>query len=109
MDVREREESQSRPQKIKRPWDEDQVLPVTERAWYRTILPPINAEPYRRPSIARETESGINHDNPYNIETAERTSKRPRYEGHINASLPQENSNLNGKVFQPQRTGKARI
>ena len=82
MDARERERSQSRRPSIKRPWEEDAILPETGNAWLGTTLPPIDPVPYRRPSISRQPEPGGLLHNLYQPDNREFVAKRARYEGN---------------------------
>jgi hypothetical protein len=101
MDAREREESQTRRQSIKRPWDEDTAFPEAGNAWHRAILPPIDATPHRRPSIPRGLEAGGMLHSSYGQSSGDSMSKRARYEGLGYKSLSREILSLNGQLHQP--------
>ena len=80
MDARGREKSR-RPS-IKRPWEEDDVLPEPDNAWFGATLPPIDSLQYRRTSISTQVaEAGGNLHNIYQPNSREAGAKRVRYEG----------------------------
>lgn len=111
MDAREREESQARRTGIKRPWDEDTILSEPPRSWLGPTLPPIDAPPYRSPSLARGGEHEGSLQGRYGSDQrGEIAAKRARYEGHEHDYnlLSQENLDLNGKLLQAQATRKSR-
>jgi hypothetical protein len=81
MDARERERSQSRRPSIKRPWEEDAVLPEAGNAWFGATLPPIDHQQYRRTSTSRQAEAGGNLHNIYQPDSRDVGAKRVRYEG----------------------------
>jgi hypothetical protein len=80
MDAREREKSQSRRPSIKRPWEEDAVLPDTIKAWFGATLPPIDPIQYHRTSIPRQVEARGNL-HLYQTDSRDVGAKRVRYEG----------------------------
>jgi len=101
MDAREREDSQSRRPSIKRPWEEEYVLPEQVNVWKGTRLPPIDAS-YRRPSLPPQfTETEDSWQNYYGSESSGGGVKRSRYEGHDYNSLPQEDLDLKGTFLKP--------
>lgn len=101
MDAREREDSQSRRPSIKRPWEEESVLPEQVNVWKGTRLPPIDAS-YRRPSLPpRFTETEDSWENHYGSESSGGGVKRSRYEGHDHNTLPQEDLDLKGTFLRP--------
>jgi hypothetical protein len=82
MEARERERCHSRRPSIKRPWEEDAVLPETGNAWIGATLPPIDPVPYRRTSLSRQAEAGGNLHNLYQPDNRDVGAKRVRYEGN---------------------------
>jgi len=100
MDARERERPQSRRPSIKRPWEEDPILPEMGNAWLGTTLPPIDPVPYRRPSISRQPEPGGNLHNLYQpnvLDDRDFVAKRVRYEGN-NDYIPFSDSKLQSQA-----------
>ena len=87
MDAKDRERSQSRRPSIKRPWEEDSVLPERGYAWLGTSLPPIGPPPHRRPSVPtlpRHDDVGPDGGNLHSLYhpvNRESGPKRVRYEG----------------------------
>jgi hypothetical protein len=81
MDAREREKPQSRRPSIKRPWEEDTILPEAGNAWYGATLPPIDSLQYRRTSTSWQAKAGGNLHNIYHPDSREVEAKRVRYEG----------------------------
>lgn len=107
MDARERNDSQSRRPSIKRPWEEDIVLPEQANVWSGTRLPPIDPSPYRRPSLPpRVTEPDDIWGHHYGVESRDGGAKRARYEGH-DYSMPRENLDLSGNSLRAQASRKS--
>lgn len=104
MDARERVESQSRRPSIKRPWNEDIILPENAKSWHSAglPLPPIDVVPFRRPSLSRAAEIEGSFHSRYGAELRDGGAKRPRYEDRDYNSLSRENLDLNGKILQTQ-------
>jgi hypothetical protein len=100
MDAREWEQSQSRRSSIKRPWDEDAILPQKSNVWNGAILPPIEAVPYRRPSIQRAIEPAAGTHHRYVLETRESVAKKARYEGSDYRSSSRDDVGVNGGMLQ---------
>lgn len=108
MDVGGRIESHSRRTSIKRPWDEDLEPPETPLpgVWHggRLFLPPIDAVPNRRHSVAGAAHLEGNSHNHYGLDRREYGggSKRPRFEEHDYSSA-RGVPHLNG---HPQSNGR---
>lgn len=81
MDAREREKSQSRRPSIKRPWEEDIVLPEAGNTWFGATLPPIDPLQCRRTPTSKQAEAGGNFHNISHPDSREDGAKRARYEG----------------------------
>lgn len=102
MDAREREDSQSRRPSIKRPWEEEYVLPEQVDVWNGTRLPPIDSSSYRRPSLPpRVTEPEDIWGNHYGSESRDGGAKRARYEKHDYNSFSREGLVLEGDILRP--------
>ncbi len=120
MDARQREENvqmqvahsvkpQSRRTSVKRPWEDD--VPAQSSWQGGTLLPPIDAAPFRRPSLAsslsREYEGNLHSGYGPDL-IGEATAKRTKYYlGHDYKTLSRENLDLNGRILQAQARCKS--
>jgi hypothetical protein len=98
MDARERDDSQSRRTSIKRPWDEDSAaLPEPANSRLSTVLPSLDAEPFRRLSAPRGREYLSISTSRYGAESRDADAERPKIEGHDYNSFARQNIDPNGK------------
>lgn len=88
MEVYEREDSQSRPSSIKRPWEEDTGLPERGNAWHSALLQPIDAVTHCRGPNEREGDEGQNGNGPAPKESV---MKKAKFEGHDYNTFPRHN------------------
>jgi len=100
---------QSRRTSIKRPWEDD--VPVQSSWQGETLLPPIDAASFRRPSVAnslsKEYEGSLHSGYGPDL-IPEATAKRAKYYlGHDYKTLSRENLDLNGRILQAKASCKS--